>query len=58
MKELTKEDKDFIITALNAFWHDSHELLSEGKNLGDMEKEILEFNKRRARELLVKMGAI
>ena len=39
MEELTPEEKDFVITALNAYWNNSHDALTDGKHNGDRQQE-------------------
>lgn len=59
MKNLNKNDIDFIITSLNQTWNDAHWKLTESKDpLGDMEKEMLEQAKTKSKKLMEKLGAI
>lgn len=52
--KLTKEDYDFIMTALNHIWNDHHQKL-HGNNLGDIERKSLEFGKNKAKEIMQKL---
>ena len=53
---LTKDDLDFIGSALNAHWNQAHYDLLEKKGLGDIEKENLELQRIRSKEIMKKLG--
>jgi len=55
MKEITNEDADFIVTALNQMWNDAHEKLQR-KDLGDIERKNYEDAKAKSKELMIKLG--
>ncbi len=55
MKEITNEEADFIVTALNQMWNNAHEKLQK-KNLGDLERKNYEHEKSKSKELMTKLG--
>lgn len=55
MKQITDQDADFIVTALNQVWNDAHQKL-QGKSLGDIERQNYEYAKAKSKELMTKLG--
>lgn len=53
---LTKQDYQFIESALQAYWFDAHTNLTERpKELGDLEKEMLIKRKKLAKSIIEKI---
>ncbi len=55
MKDLTKDEIDFVIDALQQRWVDAVLKLS-GKQLGDVERKNYEYAKSKSKELMKKLG--
>lgn len=55
MENLTKEEIEFVIDALQQRWVDAVKQLQFGK-LGDIEKRNYEFAKTKSKELMIKLG--
>jgi hypothetical protein len=55
--EISKKDADFIITALNQMWNKANDLLQAKSGLGDMERENLEYERKKSKELMKQLGA-
>ena len=51
---LTEDDLDFIVEALNFYFHDAHNNL-ERTVIGDIEKKNYELQLKRAKELIKKL---
>lgn len=47
-----RNDVDFIMSALNNFWHEANEKLRSRASLGDIEKKNYEFQLHRSAELM------
>lgn len=56
MENLTKDETDFVINSLNAYWNQAHEMLTEKNDLGDIQKKNLEYQKTKSKELMKKLG--
>lgn len=56
MKNLTKNEIDFIVDALQQRWVDAVQKLA-GKQLGDIERQNYEYAKKKSKELMIKLGA-
>lgn len=52
--ELNQGDYDFIMCALNAYWHEAHHRLGV-RSIGDFEKEIYELQLKRSKEIMTKI---
>ncbi len=52
--ELNRQETELIIGALNLMWNEAHELLQR-KGLGDIQKENLEWQKTKSKELMLKL---
>ena len=55
---ISKEDTSFILTALNAYFHQAVDHLSDSSNLGDLEKVMYQQQRDRSRELMNKIQNI
>lgn len=55
MKELSFEDKQFILSSLNDTFHNANKKL-ENQNLGDVERAMIEQTVQKAKELIVKIA--
>jgi len=53
---LTTEQSDFVISSLNAFWHQAMNELDK-KDLGDIERKNYEYQRDKAKEIMRKLGA-
>jgi hypothetical protein len=61
MENLTKEEIDFIGSALNAYWNQAvQELTEKGhrRELGELEKIMLEKQRDMAKNLMQKIGML
>lgn len=54
MENLTKEELELIIFALNQTFNDAHKKL-QGHQLGDIERRMLEKTKEQSKELIRKL---
>lgn len=55
MKKIDPKDIDFIVSALNAYWNDAHYKLQR-KDLGDIERQQYEQQRKRSKEIMEKLG--
>ncbi len=53
--EINRKDLDFIEQALNFYWNDAKQNLTERKSLGDIERENYEYQLMKSKELLIKV---
>ena len=56
MAQVNEEDKDFIIAALNSYWNQAADKLSNSKELGDMEKAIYIKQVERCKNVMRALG--
>lgn len=48
---MNKDDKDFIVQALNAYWNDAHNNL-QSKSLGDIERKNYQYQLQNSKRLI------
>lgn len=53
-REINGNDKDFIISALNSYWHQAASELDK-RDLGDLERKNYEHQQKRSKELMDKL---
>lgn len=56
MENLTKDEIDFVVDSLNASWNQAHEMLTQINGLGDIQKKNLEYQKKKSKEIMTKLG--
>ena len=56
MENLTRDEIDFLIDALQQRWVDAVQRLAS-RELGDIERKNYEYVKSKSKELMVKLGA-
>jgi len=52
---LTKDEIDFIVRALNFYWNDAKQNLTERKSLGDIERENYEYQLMKSKSIMMKL---
>lgn len=53
-REINSNDKDFIISALNSYWHQATSELDK-RDLGDIERKNYEYQQKKSKELMDKL---
>lgn len=56
MENLTRDEIDFLVDALQQRWVDAVQKLA-GRQLGDIERKNYEYAKSKSKELMIKLGA-